>query len=174
MKPWIRLTLITMTVGGGFAGFAGTLQSLFHSSGASTLNLVLMVVFMGLYVFVAASGLLFVHDPTRTGPLLAALAIQIPSISSSIIVYKFAAGLEAFIIIGSTERERTIGAYLGWDLLLGSSWRFAVQHDNPLRVGVNVAALAILALLWQTLRPATAMTPKNHQSVGHNSPIQTP
>src|SRR5215831_17858454 len=28
MKPWLRLTLITMTVGGGFTGVAVTLQSL--------------------------------------------------------------------------------------------------------------------------------------------------
>ena len=60
MKPWLRLTLITMTVGGGFAGFVSTLQSLFNSLRASTLNLLLTVVFMGLYAFVTASGLLFV------------------------------------------------------------------------------------------------------------------
>ncbi len=29
MKSWLRLTLITMTVGGGFAGFAATFYSLF-------------------------------------------------------------------------------------------------------------------------------------------------
>src|SRR5690242_1769351 len=74
MKPWIRLTLIVMTVGGGFSGFARTLEALFDSSRASTLNQLFKVVFLGLYAFVAASGLLFVQDPTRTGTLRAALA----------------------------------------------------------------------------------------------------
>jgi hypothetical protein len=152
MKPWLRLTLITMTVGGGFAGFVSTLQSLFNSLRASTLNLLLTVVFMGLYAFVTASGLLFVHDPTRTGPLLAALAIQIPAISSSVIVYKFAAGLETFVSVGGSEQKNAMGVHFDWDLLLGGSWRFALQQDNPLRVGVNVAALAFLLLLWRTLQ----------------------
>lgn len=94
MQPWLRLTLITMTVGGGFAGFVGTLQSLFNSPGVSTFKLVLILIFMGLYVFVTVCGLLYVNDPGRTGPLVAALALQIPWISSPLIVYKFAAGAE--------------------------------------------------------------------------------
>jgi hypothetical protein len=172
MKPWIRLTLITMTVGGGFAGVAATLQALFNASGESTLNQVTMVVFMGLYAFVTASGLVFVHDSTRTGPLQAALLIQIPSISSPVIVYKFAAGLETLIYVSGLEKEKTPGLRLG--LQLGSNWSFALQQDNPLRVGVNIAALAILVLLWQTRRPARRMTPPNQESLGYNSPIQTP
>ena len=135
MKPWLRLTLVTMTVGGGFAGVAGTLQSLFNSPGASALNLMLILVFLGLYVFVIISGLLFVHDPTRTGLLLAALAIQIPSISSSLVVYKFAAGLEAFINVGGLGKDSTTGAHLDWNLLLGSSWRFAFQQSNSRALG---------------------------------------
>jgi hypothetical protein len=153
IRPWLRLTLVAMAVGGGFAGFVSTLQSLFNSPGASTLNILLTLVFMGLYGFVTASGLLFVHDPRRTGPLVVALAIQVPSISSSVIVYKFAAGLETFVSVGGSEQQNSVGVHFGWDLLLGGTWRFALQHDNPLRVGVNLAALALLFLLWRTLQP---------------------
>lgn len=149
MKPWLRLALITMTVGGGFTGVVVNLQALFNSPGASIFKLALVLIFMGLYVFVCVSGLMFTHNPRRTGPLVAALAVQIPWISSSLIVYKFVAGVEAFIIVGSPEKENAIGAYFGWDLLLGSSWKFALLQDNPLRVGVNFAAVVILALLWQ-------------------------
>jgi len=174
MKPWLRLTLITMTVGGGFAGFAETLQYLF-SSGASTLNLVMIVVSIGMYVFVTASGLMFALDPRRTGPLVPALAAQILSISSSIFVYKFAAGIQAFIIVGSPEKENTIGAYLGWDMLLGSSWRFGLLNHSPLRVGVNVAAIAILVLLLQTRRPGSdVIAPAMEESAGSSSATHTP
>jgi hypothetical protein len=162
MKPWIRLTLIVMTVGGGFSGFARTLEALFDSSGASTLNLLFKVVFLGLYAFVAASGLLFVQDPTRTGTLRAALAIQIPFISSPFIVYKFAAGLAAFLSFGSPEGENT-GLYIGWELRLGSFWSFYLQQDKPLRIGVNLAALAILVSLWAAVQPANSMTPQKQE-----------
>ena len=157
MKPWLRLILVTMTVGGGFAGFVSTLQSLFNSPHMSTVNLLLTVAFMGLYAFVTTSGLLFVQNPRRTGPLLAALAIQIPSISSSLILYKFAAGLEMFVSLGGPERENTMGVQFGWDLLLGGSWAVDLLHDHPLRVGVNIAALLPFLLLWRTLQPTNRL-----------------
>jgi hypothetical protein len=49
-------------------------------------------------------------------------------------------------------QKNAMGVHFDWDLLLGGSWRFALQQDNPLRVGVNVAALAFLLLLWRTLQ----------------------
>jgi hypothetical protein len=175
MKPWLRLTLITITVGGGFAGLAATLQALFNSPGASTLNLLVMIVFMGLYAFVMVSGLIFVHDPRRTGPVVAALAIQIPWISSPLIVYKFAAGVQAFVMAGSPEKANSIGVHFYWDLLLGSSWRFAVLQDNSWGVGLNVAALAILAMSWQALRWGRQSTsPTNAEPVTPKPAIQTP
>jgi phosphoglycerol transferase MdoB-like AlkP superfamily enzyme len=152
MKTWLRLTLITMTVGGGFAGIAVTLQALFNSPVASTLNLLAMIVFLGLYVFVTISGLIFVHDPKRTGPLMAALAIQIPSVSSSFIVYKFAVGVRAFLMVSGSEGPNTPAVRLSWDFFLGSSWTFSLLRDKPPGIGVNVAALAILAYSWQALR----------------------
>jgi hypothetical protein len=169
MKSWIRLTLITVTVGGGFAGIAVTFQSLFDSSGASALNLTLKVGFVGLYVFVVGAGLLFVHDPTRTSPLLASLAIQIPQISSLVIVYKFTAGLEASFSVAGLENGNT---NLNWSLLFGSSWSFAILQQNPLRVGVNLAALASLILLLLALRQTSTLTSPNKESVGYGSPTQ--
>ena len=158
MKPWIRLTLIVMTVGGGFSGFAGTSEALFDSSGTSTINQLLKLVFLGLYSFVVASGLLFVQRPTRTGPLLTALAIQIPSVSSPLVVYRFAAGLAAFLDFGGLGKENSSGLHLDWEMRLGSFWSFSLQQDKPLRVGVNLAALAILVLLWRAQQPANGIT----------------
>jgi len=68
MKTWLRLTVVVMTVGGGFAGFTGILQTLFQSHSLRPLNLLLMVLFLGLYGYVTVSGLVFVYEPRRTGP----------------------------------------------------------------------------------------------------------
>jgi hypothetical protein len=57
-------------------------------------------------------------------------------------------------IAGSPENENSIGGQLGWHLLLGCSWKFALLPDHPPQVGVNFAALAVLVLLLRTLRPS--------------------
>jgi len=100
MKTWLRLTLITMTVGGGFAGVILTIQSLLDSGSRGPVHLVLLAGFLALYAFVTACGLLFVHDPSRLRPLLVALAIQIPWVSTPLVVYKFAAGSHVVLTVG--------------------------------------------------------------------------
>src|SRR5689334_8995854 len=112
MKTWLRLALITMTVGGGFTGIVLTLGLLFHSEDPGLLHLVLIIVFLALYIFVVASGLLFVCDPQRTRPLLAALAVQVPWISTPLIVYKFAAGLHTVVAVGPAQEPGNIGIHL--------------------------------------------------------------
>lgn len=105
-----------------------------------------------LYAFVTVSGLLFVYDPTKTGPLLAALAAQVPSISSSLIVYRFATGFELVTRIGSSEKPDTTGVTFGWDGAIGSDWKFALLQGNSLRIGLNFVALALLLLLLRVRR----------------------
>ena len=70
---------------------------------------------MGLYASVTASGLLFVHDPARNGPLVIALMLQVPCISSSLIVYRFAAGFDMCAAVGSTENASRVDAGFFWD-----------------------------------------------------------
>jgi hypothetical protein len=48
MKTWLRLTLITMTVGGGFAGVLITAQTLFNSEGSGPGYFVILAVFLAL------------------------------------------------------------------------------------------------------------------------------
>jgi hypothetical protein len=155
MKPWLRLLLVTMTVGGGFAGFLSTLQALFSLSRVSSTNLAVIILFMGLYAVVTASGLLFVHDPARQGPLAFALLLQLPCISSSLIVYKFSAGFDLCAAVGSTENAKGVEAGFFWDFNLGSHWKCAFGAENPFRVGVNLAALALLLVLWRAQRQVT-------------------
>jgi len=91
MKTWLRLTIITMTVGGGFSGVALTSQVLVHSTVLWPNNLVIAS-FLVLYALVLASGLLFVQNPRNTRLIIVALAIQVPCLLSPIVVYRFASG----------------------------------------------------------------------------------
>jgi len=159
MKPWLRLALVTMTVGGGFAGFLSTLEMLFNSLRASATNIVLIVFFMGLYALVTVSGLLFVHDPVRQGPLMLGLLLQLPCISSSLIVYKFSAGFDLCAAVGSTENASRVEAGFFWDFMVGSRWKCALGGEHPLRVGVNVVALALLLLLLRARKYASQPLP---------------
>src|SRR6516225_2116906 len=93
MKTWLRLTLVTVTVGGGFTGVAITLQALL-SPQQQPLAYILLLAFLALFAFVTASGLIFVHNPQRTALLVPAIALQIPWVSSPLIAYKFAAGFQ--------------------------------------------------------------------------------
>lgn len=146
MRTWLRLALITMTVGGGFTGFVVTLQSFFGSLGQSPLNLLLMAVAIALYAFIFVSGLIFVHDPRRTKPLSVAFAIQIPWVSSPFLTYKLAAGSEAALSVGNIEEGR-VGVHLGADSLMGSTFAFNLLRGDRWIIGVNLIALTIFVLL---------------------------
>ena len=147
MKPWLRLLLVMASVGGGFAGMALTTVEFAHAH--SAVRVMLSMLFLGLYGFVTASGLIFVHDPKRTRPLVAALALQIPWISSPVFVYQFAAALCAAITLGTPEETNRIGIHFGGSLFFGAhfQFRFGSSVDVPISVGVNVAALVLLFLL---------------------------
>ncbi len=155
MKPWLRLTLITTTVGGGFTGFAATfraLQSGLSSHSQPTLNLLTMVLFLILNAGVTASGLSFVYDPNRTEGLIASLAIQIPCISTSLITYRFATGCELVLSITGPAKGEDLAFHLGWAYFLGSSWTLSISEERQFGLGVNVWALTMLVLLWRSVR----------------------
>jgi len=160
MKTWLRLTLITMTIGGGFTGILVTYASLFHSTDHRIVYYMLMTGFLGLYGFVTASGLLFVHDSRRIRPLIAALTIQIPWISTPLFVYKFTAGFYAVATIGGPREAGNVGLYFGGESLLGNTFRFAFNQEIPSDIGINLWALLLVILIWRSVRtPETASQP---------------
>ena len=158
MKTWLRLTLVTVTIGGGFTGFALTFEKLWSPQGLGIAAIVIYIVFLLLFAFATASGLLFVHDPHRVRPLLAALALQIPVVSTPLLVYKFCAGAYLIATVGSPRQSGNFGLYFGWSAGLGTMFRFSWnQKDFPGDIGVNLCALLLFILLWkstQTPQPA--------------------
>jgi len=149
MKPWLRLTLVTVTIGGGFTGVAITLQSLVSAQGQPPVYYVLMLAFFALYAFVTISGVVFVHDPSRIRLLIAAIALQIPWVSSPLIAYKFAAGFQICAAL--------IGGRFAGGFRLGSDFQINFFQQLPWGIGINFFALALLVLLVRTRR-----TPNNH------------
>lgn len=139
MSTWLRLTLITMTVGGGFTGIAISTQILFSPQVAGPALVAISIVFLLLHMFVLVSGLLFVHNSTRVMPLVVALAIQIPYISSPLITYRFGDGL--FGVVGIAETG-LIGRFH-----FGSYWQFNLLQPLPWGLGVNLVAVAMLVAL---------------------------
>ncbi len=155
MNAWLRLVLITMTVGGGFTGFALTLQSIIESRGDATITVVLLVIFLLVCAYVTVSGLIFVQKPQVTRPLIGALAIQIPWISSPPIVYHLGAGFSAVLGIGSSEHaEESFNIF--WNCFLGTTWQFRLFSQASWRVSVNVIPLVLLIRQQLSRRPSPA------------------
>src|SRR5690242_8307557 len=148
MKTWLRLTAVAMTVGGGFAGFAVSLQTLLHPYNQKLPSPLSMIVVLVLYGYVTVSGLIFVENPSRTAPILAALALQVPSVSSPVITYFFNSGLSLFVGIGYPQQAGAF-ALLRFDLFFGSSWRFSFFQDDHWRIGVNLIALILFISTWK-------------------------
>jgi hypothetical protein len=144
MKPWLRLTLITVTVGGGFTGVAITLQSLVARQSQPPAYYALILAFSALFAFVTVSGLVFVQNPKRTGLMMISLALQIPWVSSPIIAYKLAAGFQ--ICVGF------FGGRLAGGFRLGSDFQINFFQQLPWGSGINLFALLLLVLLLQATR----------------------
>lgn len=144
MKPWLRLTLITLTVGGGFTGFVQTLWPLFDPENQEPSYKVIMMAFLMLYAFVILSGLLFVQNQQRIAPLRLALWLQVPWVSSPVIAYQFVSGFH--VTVGIAD------GYLTTDFWLGSGWTFYLFTEFPWGFGINLFALFMLVLLARSIR----------------------
>jgi len=145
MKNWLRLTLVVATVGGGFAGFSMTAAAIFspQSHGSTTLFYALIA---ALYLFVLISGLVFIHNPARTTPILIAMVIQIPVVSSPIIVYQFAAGLLVVVAVNLSDPGVSGTIRFGYQcqlfFLQATSWS----------AGINIFAAVLAVLLLKQPR----------------------
>jgi hypothetical protein len=143
MKPWLRLTLITLTVGGGFTGFVGTLPSLLRHGSQQPVLFLMFAGFLALYAFVAASGLLFIQNEKQILPLLIGFAVQVPWISSPVLAYQFTAGFNVSVGL--------FAGRLGWVVRLGGDWHCVLGQKAAWGAGVNLFALFIMGLLARRL-----------------------
>ena len=155
MKIWLRMMIVLMTVGGGFAGVLITADQLFHLNGHGATDAILIVIFFLLYAFVTTSGLIFVHDPHRTRPILVAFALQIPWVSCPIFVYQFASVLHVAVTVGEPEVAGNVGFHLGFSAQFGSLFRVAGFQEIPWSLGVNLIAVLMLVLLRRSVQASS-------------------
>ena len=144
MSSWLRLTLITMTVGGGFTGIALSLQMLSSQQIAGAEIYAIYIGFLILSLFVLVSGLVFVQNPDRFTLLAFALAIQIPQVTSQILAFRFGLGIHGGFGLSTT------GPF-GW-VRVGGDVNFGVLRPLPWSIGVNLVALILLAALTLSVR----------------------
>jgi len=136
MRPWLRLTLVTMTVGGGFTGVAISFQLLLSPQVRQPASFVLTSVSLALFAFVTFSGLLFVHNAQRTRPMVVAMALQVPRFSSPLVAYKLSAGFQLVVAL--------MGGRFNTSFSLGSDFQLNLLQQLPWGAGVNLFALLML------------------------------
>jgi len=81
-------------------------------------------------------------------PLMIALILQIPWISSPFLTFSFSAGLRITIGI--------VGGSVSASYRFGSDWQFFLLADRPWGVGINVSAIIVLILLLSCSRTHNA------------------
>lgn len=148
----MRKIHLILTIGGGFAGLAGTLPVLFAAKDANPIFYALNAAFMALYGYGLFAGLRLADRPEDKKHLLIFYWLQVPWISSSLITFRFASGLD---LSGGL-----IGFQLKGVFYLGSNWQFSLlQIDAPWGIGVNALALLMVILLRRERRKAQEPTP---------------
>lgn len=157
MKTWLRLTLVTCTVGGGFTLLVGSLWALSHIDQNLPLAVALDWIVIASSVFIIVSGLVLVYDPRRTRLAQVALAIQIPYLSSPLFVYKLisGAGLYTVFSLQPIEGFTLFGGNIWIRFQLGGYSSLAILEAHPLGIGINWVALFLFMMLRNSMRAAS-------------------
>jgi hypothetical protein len=154
MKTWLRLLLVVATVGGGFTGLSVTASAFSAFVEHGLFSELIGFGFIALYAFVTAAGLLFVYNPRRTQPMLAAIALQIPWVSLPVFEYHFAAASYVALILVLPQGPGLIGTDFDWGAQLGAyaQFRFGDLQRGPSKVGINLFAVLLYVLLRLSVR----------------------
>jgi hypothetical protein len=141
MNRWFRRLLVVLTIGGGFVGVALTSQ-FFHQTN-KVIAYIMLLAFVTLYGYGIFIGLKVSEGRASLRHLRFYFGLQIPFISSPLIVYQFCSGLHGTVAI--------IQSRLTWGCRLGSESQFAILSSAPWGIGINFVALAIVFLLYSRL-----------------------
>jgi hypothetical protein len=154
MKTWLQLTLVIVTVGGGFTLCAASVEMLLQIGPNRQTAAILTLIMIACSVFITASGLVFVYDPRRIRLAQIALSLQIPYISSSLFVYKLicGAGLYTVICTSPIEDLAAVFGHIGIRFQFGGYWSLAFCEDHPVGIGVNWVAIFLLLMVRHSIR----------------------
>jgi hypothetical protein len=157
MNNWLRLALVTVTVGGGFTLCTLSVGMLVQMGQNRQLAAVLVLIMIACSVFVTASGLAFVYDPRRVLAVKVALALQIPYISSPLLVYKLicGAGFYTVVCLAPIDDLAILFGHIGIRFQFGGYWSLAFWEGHPVGVGVNWVAVFLFVTLRRSMRAAS-------------------
>ena len=139
MNIWFRRFLVVLTIGGGFLGVVILVDTLFTAQNTPVLVYAIFAFLIALYIYGIFAGIRLSEDANRYGYVLFFYALQVPFLSSPILVYRFACGFHATIWV--------IGFSIGWMFRLGSDCQLTILQPNSWGGGVNLFAAAILLAL---------------------------
>jgi hypothetical protein len=139
MNVWFRRFLVVLTVGGGFLGVVISTDTLFAAKNTPGFGYAMIALFIALYIYGIFAGIRLSENASHYGHVLFFYALQVPFISSPILLYRFACGFHATIWV--------VGFSVGWMFRLGSDCQLAILQQNSWGGGVNLFAAAILFAL---------------------------
>jgi hypothetical protein len=141
MNRWLRLLLITMSVGGGFTGVSVAVDAMSKSHADVGIG----AAFLLASTFVLVSGLAFVLE-RKTTLLFAAIAVQVPTLSTPLVIYQFWSGFHVTFTAGNLQSGSSgVDFHAG----LGSFFKFYLAQGDGWNFGVNLFALVLLILLFR-------------------------
>lgn len=149
MKAWLRLVLVLFLVGGGFVDLASCATLFPQLSDKGTAGVFLFVVMLLCAAFQVISGLMVTQKPRSTGILRAAIALQIPWITSPLLSYRLMGGA-GFWIMASSAPLSDAGQFIGslyWRFQFGGFESMGIGESLPWSLGVNLIALTLFLLL---------------------------
>lgn len=154
MKTWLRLTLVTATVGGGFTLFTLSLGMLLQIGQSRQTAAVLIWIMIACCIFITVSGLVFVYDPRRIRLVQVALALQIPYISCPLLVYKLICGAGAYTVVclPPVDDLAVVFGHIGIKFQLGGFWSLAYWEEHPFGIGVNWVAVFLFLMLRRSMQ----------------------
>ena len=147
MKTWLRLTLIVMSVGGGFAGMMAAGSFIFAPDQLFANRLIALFITL-IYSFITISGLVFVVRPHETTPLKVGLLLQLPWLAVPGLVYHIGSAAYFFVRAGGVDEDR-VG--FNFDSYLGSGAVINL-HGNHWNFGINLVAVVLLHLIAKSER----------------------
>ena len=143
MNKKIVALLIIASIGGGFMGVSITLAGLLNAPNITFGYILIFGSALGVFGYFIYAGLVFASNNENSKHLKISFLLQIPWVSSPIIVYKIAAGfsLSGLFYTGGFRFAYNIGSDFSFAIFNGQSWG----------IGVNFAAVGLYYLATKTI-----------------------
>ncbi|WHI49648.1 hypothetical protein P3339_14335 [Microbulbifer sp. MLAF003] len=139
MQTFIRSTLLIASIGGGFMGCVSALNYFFAFSSWTIGGAIVNGLALTVFIYTLYAGLQFSKSASNTKQLSRAFLLQVPWLSSPILMYKIGTGISLAFMYSSHG-----GNYF---FSLGANYSMAIFSDRPWGIGVNLAAIGFLMLI---------------------------